>query len=57
MARQTSYGAYFYNEERVCIWFFFSSTQCRQVAVGKRMIEETIYETVCDEQIYESATA
>jgi hypothetical protein len=31
------------------IWLYFSSTVCRQVQVGTRMVEQPIYETQCGE--------
>ena len=31
------------------IWLSFSSTVCRQVQVGTKMVEQPIFETVCDE--------
>lgn len=29
----------------------FSSTKCRRIKVGTEMVKQTIYETVCDEEI------
>ncbi|MGD9590835.1 MAG: hypothetical protein AB7Q37_18465 [Pyrinomonadaceae bacterium] len=31
------------------IWLSFSSTVCRRVKVGTKMVEQDVYETVCDE--------
>lgn len=31
------------------IWFSFSSTVCRRVKVGTKMVEQDVFETVCDE--------
>jgi hypothetical protein len=31
------------------VWLYFTSTACRRVEVGKKMVEVPVYETVCDE--------
>lgn len=45
----TSYYTYFYAEDSdFRVWFSFTSTVCRRVAVGTRIVEETIYEVQCE---------
>jgi hypothetical protein len=47
-AGQAAYRVWFHKEGSIDIWFSFSSTQCKRVKVGTRMVEEGVYETVCD---------
>lgn len=35
----------------VSIWFNFSSTVCRKVKVGTQMVEQDVYETICDSDV------
>lgn len=44
-----SWTGFFYNLARACIYVSFSSKVCRRVKVGTKMIEQDVYETVCDE--------
>lgn len=40
----------------ITLYFNFSSTQCRRVKVGTKMVEQDVFETVCDEVMpYEPA--
>lgn len=36
-------------DAHVYVYFQFSSTQCRRVKTGTKMVEQEVYETVCDE--------
>lgn len=49
----------FYRSEAcdIEIWFTFSSTVCRRVLVGMQMVEQPVYETVCDELILPDTAA
>jgi hypothetical protein len=47
--KDTFFSAFYTHETRSCIWLNFTSTACRRVEVGKKMVEQSIYETVCDE--------
>lgn len=38
------------------LWVYFTSSVCRRVKVGTKMVEQDVYETVCDE-IYPHGTA
>lgn len=50
----TSWSAYFRKAEcPLQIWFYFTSSVCRQVKVGTKMVEQAIYETRCGEDIME----
>jgi hypothetical protein len=37
-----------HSEHKLPFWVSFSSTVCRQVPIGTRMVEETVYEVRCD---------
>lgn len=40
----------------ITLYFTFSSTQCRRVKVGTKMVEQDVFEVVCDELMpYEPA--
>lgn len=46
----TGFSEFFYPEgSEVTLWVRFSSTVCRRVKVGTKMVEQDIYDTVCDE--------
>lgn len=49
------YSTYFRKEGMPEIWFNFTSTQYRRVKVGTQTVVQDVYETVCDEHIYEEA--
>lgn len=54
----SSWGAWFSREDcTLQFWFHFSSTVCRRVKVGTRVIEQDIYETVCDELVLPAGPA
>jgi hypothetical protein len=49
-AKDSSYNGLFIRETDNCkVYLFFSSTVCRQVKVGMKMVEQPVYETVCGE--------
>lgn len=33
------------------LWIHFTSTVCRRVKIGTKMVEQDVYEVVCDEQM------
>lgn len=43
-----SFCSYWHKEGELPIWFSFSSTVCKQVQVGTRMVEQPIYEVTCE---------
>lgn len=46
----SSWCCWWYHEEpdqHIKLWITFSSTECTRVKVGTKMVEQTIYETVC----------
>jgi len=53
-----TYSQFFYREgeghdhslDRARIWLTYTSTVCRRVKVGTKMVEQDVYETVCGEQ-------
>jgi hypothetical protein len=49
----TSYNGFWDapNDERARVWVQFSSSVCRRVQVGTKMVEQPIYETVCADAI------
>lgn len=50
----TSWYAYFDSHESpIRIWFCFSSSVCRRIKVGTKMVETDIYETQCGESLGE----
>jgi len=51
----SSWTAFFHNEEGAKVYFNFSSKVCRRVKVGTKMVEQDLYETVCDEQTFPAA--
>lgn len=48
---ETIYGSFFRQDKRPTIWFYFSSTQCRRVVVGKVVKEVEVTEIRCDEAL------
>lgn len=44
----TGVCVWFYKNDWPTIWFSFSSTKCTRKQVGTKMIEQPIYETVCE---------
>lgn len=44
----TQWSAFFYRQGGMEIWFQFSSSVCRRVQTGTKMVEQPIFETVCD---------
>jgi hypothetical protein len=51
--RLSSFCTWWYKEESMQIWFSFSSTQCKVVKVGTKMVEQAVYETQCDSALAE----
>ena len=49
------WGAYFSKSGCPKVWLYFSSTVCKRVKVGTRMVEEDIYETRCTDQLSDAA--
>ena len=49
--KQPSFSGFYYHPGGAIIWFSFTSRACRRVKVGTKMVEQDIYETVCDETI------
>ena len=49
-ANSNYWSAYFTNAEdsRIQFWISFSSTVCRMVKVGTKMVEQDVYEVQCD---------
>ena len=49
-ANSNYWSAYFTNSEdsRIQFWISFSSTVCRMVKVGTKMVEQDVYEVQCD---------
>ena len=39
------------NYKRLKVWFNFCSTKCRRVQTGVKMVEQPVYEVICDETI------
>jgi hypothetical protein len=50
--KDTSYSTFFDHASGAKIWLSFSSIACRRVQVGTEMVEQAIYEIVCDEQVF-----
>lgn len=49
-ATDPSFTGYFKRQIDGCkVYLFFSSTVCRRVKTGTRMVEQDVYETVCGE--------
>ena len=46
---EPSYSAFWTHKNRPSIWVSFSSKSCRRVKIGTKMVEQDVYETVCDE--------
>lgn len=44
----SSFSTYFSKADAPRLWISFSSTKCRRVQVGTKMVEQPVYETVCD---------
>ncbi len=45
----SSFSTYFEADDRECrFWLSFSSTLCKRVKIGTKMVEQPIYETVCE---------
>jgi hypothetical protein len=44
----TTWSAIFTSPPCISIWFSFSSSVCRRVQVGTQMVEQPVFETVCD---------
>jgi hypothetical protein len=45
----TSFNTVFtHPEKKVRFWLFFSSTVCTLKKVGTKMVEQAVYETVCE---------
>jgi hypothetical protein len=49
-ANSNCWSAYFTNSEdsRIQFWINFSSTVCRMVKTGTKMVEQDVYEVQCD---------
>lgn len=43
------YGYYRHPEVDVQVWLHFTSSVCRRVKIGTKMVEQDVYETVCGE--------
>lgn len=43
------FSTWWEKDDAPTLWVCFSSNACHRVAVGTRTVEETIYETVCDD--------
>lgn len=43
----TSFCTFWRNGAHAMVWVSFTSTMCRRVQVGTKMVEQPIYETVC----------
>jgi hypothetical protein len=53
---QTGWYSWFRKEGvDIEIWLNFSSSVCRRVKVGTKMVEQDIYETVCGERVYDDS--
>ena len=44
----TGFTGWFYKSEWPTIWFNFNSTVCTRKKVGTKMIEQDVYEVVCE---------
>jgi hypothetical protein len=45
----TTWSTFFTHDGCMRVWFSFSSSVCRMVQTGTKMIPQPIYETVCDD--------
>jgi len=45
---KASFNTYFRHTTGAVIWFSFSSTLCKRVQVGTKMVEQPIYEVQCE---------
>jgi hypothetical protein len=43
-------GYFFHPECKMPVWLFFTSSVCRRVKVGTKLVEQDIYETICGEE-------
>jgi hypothetical protein len=50
-AGATSHSTFYEHGRGAQIWFSFTSKACRQVKVGTKMVEQDVFETVCNEMI------
>jgi hypothetical protein len=51
-AGETSWSTYFRHPDcQINIWFYFTSTVCKQVQVGTKTVEVPVYEVQCGETI------
>jgi hypothetical protein len=56
-ANQSSWNGRFHRKADDCtIYLFFTSSVCRRIKTGTKMVEQDIYETVCGETITEETT-
>lgn len=46
---ESTYSAFWSHASQMRIWFSFSSTVCKRVKIGTKMVETPIYETQCGE--------
>lgn len=47
--KMTSFSCWFdHDEESLRLWLSFSSTVCKRVKVGTKMVEQDVYEIVCE---------
>lgn len=44
----TTWSAFFYRSGSLAIYFNFSSSVCRRVQTGTKMVETPVFDTVCD---------
>ena len=45
---EVHFSGWWYKEDHPRIWLSFSSTVCTRVKVGTKMVEQDIYEVVCE---------
>jgi hypothetical protein len=48
---QTQFNGYFTHPSGAKVWLQFTSTSCRRVQIGTQLVEQAVYETVCDEMV------
>lgn len=47
--KMSSFSTYFEGPDHECrFWLNFSSTLCKRVKIGTKMVEQPVYETVCE---------
>jgi hypothetical protein len=54
---QSSWNPLFYRDDSPTVYLTFTSTACRMVKVGTKMVEQAVYETVCDELVLDENAA